>query len=77
MLQEIVGHSHGRGLYNFSIELRDDRSRIMLKTYTSGRAEICFVNASTLDNCIEVLSAFLDTTNNVGVKWTEDKYYKK
>ena len=71
-----VALGHSRVLYGINVDVRPSRARIILKTFTGGRAEIAFINASDIERCLEVLEAFVTTNANVGVKWKPDKYYQ-
>lgn len=75
-LFESVAFGQGRVLYGINLDVRGDGCRIILKTFTDGKAEICFINASTLDRCCEVLDSFLTSNASSGVKWKTDMYYK-
>lgn len=75
-LFEEVAYNHGRVLYGLNFDVRTAACRVILKTYTDGRAEICYINASTLERCLEVLNAFLNTNSTTGVEWMKDQYYK-
>lgn len=75
LLRSSIAWNHGRIMYGFNIDVRDSGCRFIIKTFTKGRAEICFINASTIERCLEVLEAHLYSNANVGVKWKPDKYY--
>lgn len=75
-LAKSIGFSQKRSLYGINLDIRPEGCRIILKTYTDGKAEICFINASTFDRCSEVLTAFLESNADTGVKWRTDMYYK-
>jgi hypothetical protein len=76
-LYESVAFNHRRILYGLNYDVRDGNVRIILKTYTNNRPEICFINASTFEQVLDVLEAFLITNNKTGVDWKPDKYYKE
>lgn len=76
VLTEYVAWHHGRVLYSVSYDFRPTGCRIILKTITGRNAEICFINASSSEQCFEILEAFLTTNSNVGVRWHKDKYYQ-
>lgn len=76
-LVECIAFSTQRNLYGYNVDFRGSGARIILKAHTNGRAEIAFINASTVERCVEVLDAFLHTTAKTGVEWRPDKYYKE
>lgn len=71
-----IAYNHGKLLYGINLDVRPDGTRIILKTLTRGRGEICFINASSLERCLEVLESFVETSSAVGVQWKPDKYFK-
>jgi len=75
-LSEYIAWHHARVLYGINFDVRPSGARIILKTLTAGRAEIAFINASTLERCLEVLESYLTSDANVGVQWKPDKYFK-
>lgn len=76
VLTEYVAWHHARVLYSVAYDFRPAGCRIILKTITKNAAEICFINASSAEQCFEVLEAFLTTNNVTGVRWLKDQYYK-
>ena len=75
-LFESVVFGTGKVLYGINIDSRPEGCRIILKTFTKGKPEICFINASTFERCCELIDTFCNTTSDIGVKWYPDKYYK-
>jgi hypothetical protein len=75
-LFKTICYADGRLLYGVNIDARASECRIILKTFTNGRPEIAFINATSLERCIEIIEAFVDTNNKTGVVWRPDKYYK-
>jgi len=73
---ESVVFGTGKILHGINFDVRPEGCRIILKTLTKGKPEVCFINASTLEGCLETLYAFCHTTTNMGIKWKPDQYYK-